>query len=63
MQYTKLGFNWLFKGCSSHQVPCSLIGNRSVVPNFAYCRRLYASKKKDAQPFIDIFIYKEKYLP
>ena len=39
MQYTKLGFNRLFKGCGSHQVPCSLIVNRSVIPNFAYCRR------------------------
>jgi hypothetical protein len=39
MQYTKLGFNRLFKGCGSHQVPCSLIVNRSVIPNFAYCHR------------------------
>lgn len=39
MQYTKLGFNSLFKGCGSHQVPCNLIGNRSVIPNFTYCRR------------------------
>jgi hypothetical protein len=36
MQYTKLGFNMLFKGCGSHQVQCNLIGNRSVIPNFAY---------------------------
>jgi hypothetical protein len=42
MQYTKLGFSSLFKGCSSHQVPCSLIVNRSVIPNFAYCRRWVA---------------------
>lgn len=27
MQYTKLGFNRLFKGSGSHQVPCSLIVN------------------------------------
>jgi hypothetical protein len=40
MQYTKLGFSGLFKGCDSHQVPCSLIVNRSVIPNFAYCRPL-----------------------
>jgi hypothetical protein len=39
MQYTKLGFNRLFNGGGSLQVPCILIGNRSVVPNFAYCQR------------------------
>jgi len=39
MQYTKLGFNRLFKGCGSHQVLCNLIVNRSVIPNFAYCHR------------------------
>lgn len=32
MQYTKLGFYRFFKGCSSHQVPCSLIVNRSEAP-------------------------------
>ena len=40
MQYTKLGFLRLFKGCGSHQMQCSLIGNRSVIPNFAYCQPL-----------------------
>jgi hypothetical protein len=40
MQYTKLGFNRLFKGCGSHQVPFSLIVNRSELPNFAYCHRI-----------------------
>jgi len=39
MQYTKLGFHRLFKDCASLQVQYSLIGNRSVIPNFAYCRR------------------------
>ena len=47
MQYTKLGFNWLFKSCSSQQVLCSLIVNRSVLPNFAYCRPLCVIKNKD----------------
>jgi hypothetical protein len=41
MQYTKLGFNRLFKGYGSHQALCSLIVNRSVIPNFAYCRRYW----------------------
>jgi len=45
MQYTKLGFNRLFKGYASHQVLCSLIVNCSVIPNFAYCRR-YAQVEK-----------------
>jgi hypothetical protein len=48
MQYTKLGFIWLFKGCDSHQVPCSLIVNRSVIPNFAYCRRCVQAKKYES---------------
>ena len=48
MQYTKLGFNWLIKGCDSHQVMCSLIVNRSVIPNFAYCHRSRGSKKRKA---------------
>jgi hypothetical protein len=42
MQYTKLGFNRLFKCCGSHQVLYSLIVNRSVIPNFAYCRRYHS---------------------
>ena len=39
MQPTKLGFCRLSKGCGSHQVLCSLTGNRSELPNFAYCQR------------------------
>jgi hypothetical protein len=39
MQYTKLGFNRLFKSCSSQQVQCRLIENRYVIPNFTYCCR------------------------
>jgi hypothetical protein len=39
MQYKKLGFNRLFNGCGSPQVQFSLIGNRSVIPNFAYAQR------------------------
>jgi hypothetical protein len=39
MQYTKLGFYRLFEGCDSHQMPCILIDNRSVIPNYAYCYR------------------------
>ena len=39
MQYTKLGFSRLSKGFGSHQVLCTLIDNRSELPNFAYCRR------------------------
>ena len=45
MQYTKLGFSKLFKDCGSHQVPCSLIVNRSVIPNFAYLPALACIKK------------------
>ena len=45
MQYTKLGFSRLFKGYGSHQVPCSLIVNHSVIPNFAYCNRWQQLKK------------------
>jgi hypothetical protein len=33
MQYTKLRFSMLFKGCSSQQVLYRLIVNRSVTPN------------------------------
>ncbi len=44
MQYTKLGFSRLFKGCGSHQVPCCLIVNCSVFPNFAYCHRFVPLK-------------------
>jgi hypothetical protein len=36
----------LFKGCCSHQVPCSLIGTRSVIPNFAYKLPLWATVDK-----------------
>lgn len=39
MQYTKLGFNRLFRGCVSHQVLCILIDICPVIPNFAYCHR------------------------
>jgi hypothetical protein len=39
MQYKKMGFCKLFKGCSSHQMPCTLIVNCSVFPNFSYCHR------------------------
>jgi hypothetical protein len=34
MQYKKLGFNRLFKGCSFNQVLYRLIVNRSVIHNF-----------------------------
>jgi len=39
MQYKKLRFHRLFKGCGSQQVLCILIGNRSEIPNFSYCQR------------------------
>lgn len=35
MQYKKLRFHMLLKGCGSHQVPCSLIENRSVIGNIS----------------------------
>jgi len=41
MQYTKLGFNRLIKGCGSHKVQCIVIENRCVIPNFAYHRTLW----------------------
>lgn len=39
MQYKKLGFNRLFKGCGSHKVQFTLTDNRSELPNFSYCQR------------------------
>ncbi len=39
LQYAKLGFSRLFNGYGSNQVQCSLIGNRSVIPSFAYSHR------------------------
>ena len=39
MQYKKLGFNKLFKGCGSQQVQFSLIDTHSELPNFSYCYR------------------------
>lgn len=45
MQNTKLEFNRLFKGCGSHQVPCNLINNHSVIPNFAFCHTLAPMQK------------------
>jgi len=38
IQYKKLGFNRLFKDCSSQQVQCNLIENRFELPNFSYCQ-------------------------
>lgn len=38
-QYTKLGFYRLFMDFGSHQVQCSLIVNRSVIPNIPNRRR------------------------
>lgn len=57
MQYTKLGYNRLVKGCGSHQVRCSLIVNRTVIPNFAYChryRQASATILTDFHPYKDI---------
>ena len=47
MQYKKLGFIRLFKDCSSQQVQCILIENRTELPNFSYCQRYVALKKQD----------------
>jgi hypothetical protein len=49
MQYTKLGFRRLFKGCNSHQVPCSLIVNRSVTPTLHIANVIAQCKKPTAQ--------------
>jgi hypothetical protein len=46
MQYTKVGFHWLFKGCGSHQVQSILIGNRSAIRSFSYYQRLCDILKK-----------------
>ena len=46
MQYKKLGFNRLFKGCSSYQVSCILTDNRSELPNFSYRRPLCLMLRK-----------------
>jgi restriction endonuclease Mrr len=46
-QYTKLGFNRLFKGCGSHQVPCSLIVYRSVTPTLHIATVSGHNKKRD----------------
>ena len=55
MQYKKLGFYRLFKGYGSHQVQCSLIVNRSVIPNFSYCHRLATIKKQTMGQEISLF--------
>ena len=49
MQYTKLGFNRLFKGYGSLQVPCSLIVNRSVTPTLHIASRCAKHKKTTTQ--------------
>jgi hypothetical protein len=46
MQYTKLGFQRLFKGCGSHQAPWSLIVNRSVTPTL-HIANVTSKAKKD----------------
>ena len=48
MQYIKLGFSRLLKGCGSHQVPCSLIENRSVIPTLHSVPRSKATAIKEA---------------
>jgi hypothetical protein len=60
MQYKKLGFNRLFKGCGSDQVPCSLIGNHTAIPNFAYCRTFVRNFKNNSSKLmiLGIVVYR-----
>jgi hypothetical protein len=44
MQYKKLEVHRFIQGCASHQLQCTLIMNRSELPNFSYCRRWQQQK-------------------
>jgi hypothetical protein len=57
MQYTKLGFNRLFKGCGLQHVLCSLIGNRSVTPTLHIATVIAHFKKRQRSCNQDIIVF------